>query len=133
MSVRVQSTGTRAIQAGLSRLSKGGIIIARAVVASGLSVLKSAAVAASPGTIKNEVGMYVRTSGNLAYGRAGLMQFPRVGDGPHGPHGVYLDQGTKHIQARHFIGRSMSAAMPRAVQAAKLAGYRTAQKIARNK
>lgn len=133
MKLKVTYRGFKEVDAKLSRLRRGSPAIARAAVNAGLAVLASAAKAAAPGTIGREIGWYVRGEGNHVHGRAGLMQFPNKGDGQNGPHGIYLDRGTKFIQARHFIGRALNSSMQRAIQAAKNAGHRTAQKIASGK
>lgn len=133
MKVKVEHRGLRTIDANLSRLARGGVSIARASVSAGVGVLASSARNAAPGSISQEVGSYVRVTGETAWGKAGLMRFPRPGDGQNGPHGVYVDQGTKFIQARHFIGRAIQSALPRAIQAASSAAARVAQKIANRK
>lgn len=133
MKVKVTHRGLKTIDANLSRLGRSGVLIARASVNSGLNVLSTSAKNAAPGTISREVGKYVRVTGETAWGKAGLMQFPRPGDGQNGPHGVYVDQGTKFIQARHFIGRAIRSAFPRAIQAASSAAARVAQKIVNRK
>ncbi len=131
MKVNVKFKGFKAVDAKLSRLSDGSPRIARAAVNAGLRVLAAEVKTNAPGTIKREVGWYSRMDGGRAWGRAGLMQFPRQGDGQNGPHGVYVDQGTKFIQARHFVGRALSAAMPRAIQAAKNVGIAAAKSISK--
>lgn len=133
MKVKVTTRGVKAVDAKLSRLIRGGPGISRATVNAGLQVLSTAAKAASQGSIKGEVGWYSRILGGVASGVAGLLRLPRRGDRQGGPHGFFLDQGTKYIPARHTIGNALNAATPRAIQAAKNAGYRTAQKISERK
>ncbi len=133
MKVKVTTTGFKQVDAKFSRLIRSSPAIARAAVSAGLSVLAAAAKEAAIGTIKQEIGKYVRPTSSGAWGRAGLMQYPHRGDGQNGPHGIFVDQGTRYIQPRQFIGRALSAAAPRAIQAAKNAGFRTAKKISESK
>lgn len=133
MKLKVTYRGFKAVDATLARLARGAPLIARASVGTGLSVLSAAAKAAAPGSIKNEIGWHIETIGNETHGWAGFMQFPRPGDGPRGPHGVYLDQGTKFIRAWHFVGQALAAALPRARKAASNAAYRAAKKISAGK
>lgn len=91
----------------LMALAKQAPKIARAAVSAGLSTLSKSAEAASPGSIKNEVGWFVRQDGSRAWGRAGLMQYPDKEDKGKKPHGAFLTRGTKYITARHFIERAL--------------------------
>lgn len=125
--------GADDIQAALLRIENGEVSIARAAVSASLSVLAQAAANASPGTIKQETGKYVRVEGDRVWGRAGLIQFPRRGDGQNGPHGVYLDQGTKFIAARHFIGNALRANKSRALNAGQRAAARRVRQLAGKK
>jgi len=125
--------GTDAILKRLMNVEKNATSIARSAVSAGIGVLANAAKSASPGTIKQECGGYVRATGKTVSGRAGLMRFPRPGDGQNRPHGVYLDQGTKYIPARGFIGNALRAATGRAAQAMKRAGKRRIQQLASSK
>lgn len=133
MKVAVTVRGFDAIDARLTRLMRGSQEIAHATVDAGLTVLASAAKAAAPGRIGREIGKIIRVNGNKVGGVAGLIQLPQSGDGPNGPYGVFPDQGTRYMPAQHFVGKALSAATPRAIQAAKNAGYRTAKKIAERK
>jgi len=122
-------TGGDDILKTLGILEKQSKSVAVSAVSAGLGVLASAAKQASPGTIRREVGKYIRTNGDVVWGRAGLMQFPRPGDGQHGPHGVYLDQGTRYIAARGFIGNALRGASGRAKAAMQRAAERKIQKL----
>lgn len=99
----------------LRRLANAAPAIARASVGAGLSTLAKSAKRAAIGGIKQEVGWYIRRSGNKAWGRAGLMQYPERGQ--QGPHGLFIDLGTKYVTARHLIGAALGRAMPAARRA----------------
>jgi len=131
--VDIELTGSDDIMSRLGILEKQSKAVALAAVSAGLGVLASAAKQASPGTIRREVGKYIRSSGDVVTGRAGLMQFPRKGDGQNGPHGVYIDQGTKYIAARGFIGNALRGASGRAKAAMKRAAERKIAKLATSK
>lgn len=103
--------------------------IALSVTYSGLGVIERACRNAAPGSIKQEVGKYVRVSGDRVWGRAGLIKFPRPGDGQNGPHGVYVDLGTKFITPRRFTENAISGATSTAIQAMKHAAARKIDKI----
>ena len=115
----------------LGVLSDSSVAVSRAAIGAGCSVLANACRAASPGTIKKECGWYLRTEGNRVRGRAGLMQFPRPGDGQDGPHGAYVTLGTKYIIARRFIENALKSARPQAIAAAKRAAERKISKLAK--
>lgn len=131
--VDVDVTGSDDIMRRLGFLEKQPKAVAISAVSAGLGVLASAAKQASPGTIRREVGKYIRVNGDVVWGRAGLMQFPRKGDGQNGPHGFYLDQGTKYIAARGFIGNAIRGASARARSAMKRAAERKIEKLASGK
>lgn len=131
--VDMEVTGGDEIMKRLGSLEKQSKAVSVAAVSAGLGVLSNAAKQASPGTIRREVGRYIRSNGDVVWGRAGLMQFPRQGDGQHGPHGVYLDQGTKYISARQFIGNALRGASGRAKAAMKRAAERKIAKLASGK
>lgn len=95
-----------------------------------LGVQAKACRDASPGSIKQECGKFVRVSGTRVWGRAGLMKFPRPGDGQDGPHGVYLTLGTKFIQARGFIQGALQGSQSRAIAAGKAAAKRRVERLA---
>lgn len=101
----------------LRKLAKDAKKIARSAASAGLRVLSTAAKTAVPGTIKKEVGWYIRQDGTRAWGRAGLMQYPERGE--QGPHGLFLDLGTKYIAARHYIANALKQAAPAARRAMK--------------
>lgn len=117
-------TGADKLQARLDALQREGAKIAAASVRAGVNVLASAARDAVPGTIKEEIGSYVRIEGNRVRGAAGLMVFPRNGRLVRGlrPHGVYLEKGTRYIAARHMIARALRAAQSRASTASQRVG-----------
>jgi hypothetical protein len=131
--VDIELTGGDDIMRRLGILEKQSKAVALAAVSAGLGVLASAAKQASHGTIRREVGKYIRSSGDVVTGRAGLMQFPRKGDGQTGPHGVYLDQGTRYIAARGFIGNALRGASGKAKAAMKRAAERKIAKLATSK
>ncbi len=132
MKAGITTTGASAVDSMFAQLADPETVKAIAMSAgyAGLGVLAKACRDAAPGSIKKEVGMFVRVSGNRVWGRVGLMKFPRPGDGQNGPHGVYLDQGTKFIAARHFIGNAISSAMPAARNAMQRAVQRKIKKLA---
>lgn len=129
MKLKVTVRGFKAIDAKFARLIRRAPDIATAAVSEGLGVLAAAAEAASPGRIGREVGIEIHRDGARVWGRAGLMQMPQPGSGPGGPYGIFPDQGTRYQRPQNFIGRAMSAALPRAIQAAKNAANRTATRI----
>ena len=131
--VDMEATGGDDLMKSFVMLEKQSKSVALAAVSAGLGVLASAAKQASPGTIRREVGRYIRSSGDVVTGRAGLMQFPRPGDGQNGPHGVYLDQGTKYIAARGLISSALRGASGRAKAAMKRAAERKIAKLASGK
>lgn len=133
MKVKVTYRGFKEFDAKLARLSRGSVEIARVAVTAAVSVLEAAAKAAAPGRIPEQINSSVHTNGNQVYGVAGLPRPPRPGEGRNGPYGYFPDQGTRSIHAQHFIGRALSAAAPRALLAAKNAGFRTAKKISESK
>jgi hypothetical protein len=127
--IDVKMTGAEKVDATLVAIEKASKAIAISAVAAGLSVLARAAKSASPGSIKNETGKYLKVAGDKVLGRAGLIRFPRPGDGQNGPHGVYVDQGTKYITPRRFIASALTAAKPAAVAAMELAAKRRLDRI----
>lgn len=92
-------------------------------------VLKQAAVAAAIGGIKREVGGYVRKSGQEIVTRVGLLAIPVRGQ--RGPHGVFLELGTKYIVARHMISIAMDVALSRAMDAASSAAEKKINSLLR--
>lgn len=115
----------------LNRLADNSQAVARASTAAGLSVLANACRQQSPGSVKEECGWFIRNDGERVWGRAGLMRFPKQGDGQNGPHGLFLTIGTRYIVARHFIENALRGAAPRARAAAKRAAERKIAKLAR--
>lgn len=124
--------GVTELQRKLTRIGQGGTDIARASVAAGLSTMARAARRASPGTVKTEIGFYIRENGDVVSGRAGLMQYPRRGV-KKGPHGFFLDQGTRYIAARHMISNALSESIPKARTAMERAAARKLQSFIRQK
>lgn len=116
-------------KARLLRLSESAASVSRSVVRTGCAVLASACRNAAPGTIKQEVGFFVRTSGKTSTGRAGLMRFPVRGQS-RGPHGLYVDQGTRYITARRFISQALGASRGRALAAMRRTANLRIQSIA---
>jgi hypothetical protein len=94
-----------------------------------LGVQAQACKDASPGSIKQECGKFVRVAGTRVWGRAGLMKFPRPGDGQNGPHGVYLTLGTKFIRPQGFIEGALRGSQSRAIEAGKAAAKRRVERL----
>lgn len=115
--------GSDEFQARLAKLRQAETAIEFAGVRAGCAVMARAGRDAVPGRIKREVGMRVRVVGSRVEGRAGLVRFPRKGDGPDGPHGVYSELGTKFIAPRYRI-----RAAQRSARAAAIAAMRRAVK-----
>lgn len=89
--------------------------VARSSCRAGLKVLRKAAIKASPGLVKLEYGQKLISSGTGAAGIVGL------GVGGYKsrvkrPHGMYLENGTPYIAARHFASSAFASAMPKARQ-----------------
>lgn len=114
----------------LNVLANSSQAVSRAAIGAGCSVLANACRAASPGSVKDECGWFLRTEGDRVWGRAGLMRFPRPGDGPDGPHGAFLTLGTKYILARRFIETALKSSRQQAIAAAKRAAERKVAKLA---
>lgn len=131
MKASIKVTGVDALLEQITNLQRpeAARSVALAFTYSALSVIERACKNAMPGSTKQEVGKYVRVTGDRVWGRAGLIRFPRQGDGQNGPHGVYLDQGTKFIPARRYISTAISGAMPSALEAGKRAAQRRIDKL----
>ena len=89
--------------------------VARSSCRAGLKVLRKAAIKASPGLVKLEYGQKLISSGTGAAGIVGL------GVGGYRtslkrPHGIYLEEGTPYVSARHFARKAFMEAMPKARQ-----------------
>lgn len=112
----------------LEGLEEHAPAIARAAVGAGLSTLAKAARTAAIGTIKDEVGWFIRQETSRIWGRAGLMQFADPGE-KDAPHGLFLDVGTRYIIARHNISKAMADAIPRAIKASQRAAERKIKSI----
>lgn len=123
--------GSDELISNIERIQKSGKSIAMSTVNAGLTVYANAAKNASPGTIKQETGKYLRVNGEKVSGRAGLIRFPRRGDGQDGPHGVYLELGTKFISPRGFIRSALQSAMPSARAAMRRAAEQRIAKLSR--
>lgn len=126
----IESNGALQIIARMQAIADGHDEIALRAVVAGVSVIAKACRDASPGSIKNEVGSFVKVDADGAVGRAGLMKFPRRGQTGKGPHGVYLEHGTKYIAARHFIANAISASRGRAAIAMEKSLNRSLSRIA---
>lgn len=126
----VQLNGADKFQRKLAALQSGAGEIGRSVAIAGGVVMKDACKAAAPGSIKNEVGMSVGGQGEKTVVRVGLVKFPRRGDGQNGPHGIYLERGTKFIAARRFIQTALRSSRGRAIAAMRAAGKKRIQVIA---
>jgi HK97 gp10 family phage protein len=113
--IGTQVSGSDELLAKLSEMQKGSTSVAAATVSAGLNVLAKAAKEAAQGSIKEECGKFMRVRDGEATGRAGLIKFPRKGDGQNGPHGVYLERGTKFISARRTIASALKSAKPAAI------------------
>lgn len=121
------------LKSELTVLEDSGASIAKTAAAAAVDTLKKAAVAAAIGTIKREVGGFVKQVGDEVIGRVGLMAFPKRGQKGKGPHGIYLESGTKYIVARHMISMAMDMAIARALDAAERAAEKKMNQILRNK
>lgn len=115
--------GAEAVNRKLSQLATANIAIARAAVAAGMKVARTAGVKASPGRVKLEWGSAIETGESSVTGRIGL--------GVKGyrkkvkrPHGVYLERGTEYIVARRFIATAIQTAKPKIVAAMQKAAQR---------
>ena len=122
-------SGVPELLAAIDDVKRGAVPMALSVVSAGTTVFRRAAVDAVPGTIKREIGRYLKINGKRVTGRAGLMRYPKRGDGPDGPHGYYVDQGTKFITARRFIGPAMRRAIPAAMLAMQRAAERRVARV----
>jgi hypothetical protein len=120
------------LQDALDDVSSAGVEIAKAASWAVVGTLRKAAVSAAIGTIKREIGGYVKQVGEQVISRVGLMQFPKRGQ-KKGPHGIYLETGTKYIVARHMISMAMDVAISRALDAAERAAEKKMNQILRSK
>jgi hypothetical protein len=120
----------QSVQDELDLMSRSGTDIAKSAAWAGVTVLKQAAIRSAIGTIKREIGGYVRQAGEEIVGKVGLMMFPKRGQ-KKGPHGIYLESGTKYIVARHMISIAMNAAISRALDAAERAADKKINQILR--
>lgn len=127
--ISLEVGGLQGLLKAIDDLERGAMPMAISVVSAGTTVFKRAAVDASPGTIKSEIGRYLKIVGKRVTGRAGLMRYPKRGDGQNGPHGYYVDQGTKFISARRFIGPAMRRAIPAAMVAMQRAAERRVARV----
>ena len=109
-------TGADAFLKRLSDLQSDGKAIARAGISAACQEMAKACESNSPGSIKDEVGYSVKNKGDEVVGRVGLVKFPRRGQ-KNGPHGVYLERGTKFITPRKFIEQALRSSRPRALAA----------------
>lgn len=114
----------------LDAMGQAGDSVSRVAVGAGCGVLAKACKAASPGSVKQECGWYIRRNSNGYFGKAGLMQFPQRGQEGRGPHGLFLTIGTRHIVARHFIENALKSARGRAIAAARRAAHRKISRLA---
>ena len=127
--VTLQLSGDADLLAKIEAIEKSSHVLAKSALYAGLGTLASAAKNASPGSIKQETGFRVYKTADPPKGYAGLIRFPRRGDGQNGPHGVYLELGTKFITARRFIATALRGAIPRALEAMRQAAERRVQRI----
>lgn len=110
-------TGLADLRERLATFERNGPAIGRAAVAAGCAILAEAAKAAAPGSTKAEIGFYLRGKGTKTTGRVGFMQYPTPGQPKGGPHGIFLETGTKYILARHMVSAAMRQARPAALRA----------------
>ncbi len=108
MRAGIESNGALQLMAKMQNVADAQMKIARRAVGAGTGVMVKACRDASPGSVKNEVGRSIRVEGDVVTGKAGLMRFPKKGQSK-GPHGVYLEHGTKFIAARHFIRDALAS------------------------
>src|SRR5690348_13652658 len=125
-----ETTGADAIVRTLQKIADAQTRIARNAVNAGTYVAAQACRQVAPGSTKREIGRFVKAAGAFAYGRAGLMALPKRNQAGKGPHGVYLDQGTKFIPARHFIGNALASARAPAINAMSESVNRTIETVA---
>ncbi len=123
--------GLTELTANMRRIAAGGKSVAAAGIGAGMGVMKSAAIAESPGAIGNEVGSR-REKGDDTTVRGivglGVGGAAKVND----PHGHFQTAGTKYILARHFIRRAFESSVGRMFSAMHNASQRRLQKLARN-
>lgn len=112
--ITMETTGVDELAAMLAKLSdpKFAASVARSAVRAGLETLRKAAIKASPGLVKLEYGQRLTsdTSGIVGMGVGGYKSRVKR------PHGMYLENGTPYISARHFASSAFAAAMPKARQ-----------------
>lgn len=121
----------RDVQDDLEGISGSGVSIAKSASWAFVGVLKRAAIQVALGNIKKEIGGYVKTRGEQLISRVGLLAMPVRGR--RGPHGVFLELGTKYIVARHTISIAMEAALTIALDAAERAAEKKINQILRTK
>lgn len=121
--------GADEFQKKLASLKKGGVSVGFASVGAGCAVMVDAMKAEAPGSTKQEIGMSLKRRGDVIRGRAGFVRFPKSSDGQNGPHGVYVNSGTKYITARRFIEKARRSSQARALAAMKMSGKKRIQDI----
>jgi HK97 gp10 family phage protein len=116
----INTTGADDLLAKLDAIKNADAKLSRAAVGAAVRAFANAAKAAAPGSVKKEIRLTIRVKSGKITGRAGLMKIPKRGQ-RHGPHGVFLERGTKYITARRFINNALQAATPVAAVAARVA------------
>lgn len=124
--------GFEQLSAKLRGIAGAGNEIAAAGTVAALVVMGNAAVATSPGTIGNEVGVSLsKPNDGVVSGKVGL----GVGKGSRvrNRHGRFLTAGTKYITARHFIRRALEGSVGPAAAAMRRAVKSKLESLARGK
>ena len=105
--------------------------VAWAAVRAGLRVYLRACKSVVRGSIRNEVGIYrLAQSEKIVQGVVGFKRFPRLGDGQNGPHGVYLEHGTKYIAPDHAVANALTTSRGAALAAMRAAIEKKLQQLA---
>lgn len=105
--------------------------VAWAAVRAGVRVYLRAIKAVVRGSIRNEVGVYsMGKKGGGVEATVGFRRFPRPGDGQNGPHGVYLEHGTKYIAPDHAVANALMATRGAALSAMTIAAETKLEQLA---
>lgn len=116
----MEVTGAEEVEAMFAELSSPRVAasVSKSAVNAGVKVMRNAGVRASPGRVKLEWGQRITVNGTRAVGEVGLGVGGYRGSVKR-PHGIYLDQGTQYISARHFVATAFAGARQRAEAAMK--------------
>lgn len=116
----------RVIEKNSFRLSKAAVLAAS-------KTLVDAAKKAVKGSVVKEVGRRAAIKGEKAFAKVGFVKFPRKDDGQDGPHGVYLELGTKYIDADHAVASAIVSNRNSAIESAKHAVKRELENLLNSK